>query len=435
LSDAIRKSTGKAKRYVPPPFVVFVCQQTLVQLSRKHDFRLRLVPGEADDFCVRLSREEKNGYVVSADGDFLVYVGEAGTFVPLQMFPWHWEGTLVLTAYNNVRDALGITRANGLVELAALLIEGVDRTIPQLIQLINKNKTLDYLAQDILHKYISAYTATDTLSALPISQGYFDAGVLPGRVTELFCADEMPTFWLPLLPITNPPRKDPWPISQHIRQTAYFEFQRKGILRGETVLEMIRRGERMVPEPVTITETNITVRNDREVIFITAMKLLIQNVADEDLRFLRYFVEMYILLGQPVLSSSSSCSAVLSPTLQYVTIQYQSIIYSLIILLQSKSPTSVDIPAFASLWDLGHFKTAITQTVAGAEDIWKSITDGMGPGYELVDTTSKTSLRERSSAKKAKKSNTAAPAARSDPQRICNNPFSVLSVSSNSAAP
>jgi len=286
-----------------------------------------------------------------------------------------------------------------------------------------------------LHKYISAYTATDTLSALPISQGYFDAGVLPGRVTELFCADEMPTFWLPLLPITNPPRKDPWPISQHIRQTAYFEFQRKGILRGETVLEMIRRGERMVPEPVTITETNITVRNDREVIFITAMKLLIQNVADEDLRFLRYFVEMYILLGQPVLSSSSSCSAVLSPTLQYVTIQYQSIIYSLIILLQSKSPTSVDIPAFASLWDLGHFKTAITQTVAGAEDIWKSITDGMGPGYELVDTTSKTSLRERSSAKKAKKSNTAAPAARSDPQRICNNPFSVLSVSSNSAAP
>jgi hypothetical protein len=93
------------------------------------------------------------------------------------------------------------------------------------------------------------------------------------------------------------------------------------------------------------------------------------------------------------------------------------------------------------LWDLRHFKTAITQTVTGAEDIWKRITNGMGPEYELMGgrelvgtTTTKTSLRERSSAKKAKKSHTAVPATRSDPQRICNNPFSVLSVSSNNSA-
>jgi hypothetical protein len=429
LSDAIRQSTGKAKKYIPPPFVVLVCQQTLLQLSRKYNFKVQVVPGEADDFVVRLSREEKNSYIVSADGDFLVYVGETGTFVSLQMFPWRWDGTLVFTAYTNVREALGITRANGMIELAALLIERVDRTVPQLIQCINKSQTLDCLSRDRLQGYIAAYTAIEILSVSSESLQYFESGVLPGRVTELFCGDERPTFWLPLLPITTPLRKDPWPISRYIRQAAYSQFQRKGLLHGDTVIEMIRRGERIVPEPVDIAERDIHISNDRESVFITAMKLLVENVTDEDLRYLPFFVGMYILLGQP---SSPSAFTVMSPALQYVTIQYQSIIYSLIILLQSKYPISIEVPAFACLWDSGRFKTAMTQTnSAKGDNTWSKITEGMGQGYPLI--SDRTSSSDQRSAKKAKKSKSTVPTG-SDPQRNSSNPFSVLSVS-NSTAP
>lgn len=339
------------------------------------------------------------------------------------MFPWRWDGTLTLTAYANVREGLGITRANGLVELAALLVEGVDQSIPQLIQCINKNQTLDYLSRDIVHGYISAYTATDTMSIPPTSLEYFESGILPGRVTELFCGDDVPSLWLPLLPITNPPRKDPWLLTRYIRLAAYFEFQKEGLVRRDRVIEMIRRGERIVPETVEISKTHVEVAADRQSVFITAMKILIENVADEDLRYLPSLVGMYILLELP---SQSPSFTEISPALQYVTVQYQSIIYSLIILLHSKFPTSVEIPAFASLWDLARFKMAMTENIIGGEDIWVEITEGMGPGYQLIGNKPSTSYVH--SRKKAKKSKSAVPT-ESDPQRNFNNSFSVLSAS------
>ena len=421
LSDAIRNSTGKMKKYLPPPFVVSACQQTLLPLSQKHGFVMRLVPEEADGFCVRLSREENNGYIVSADGDFLVYVGERGTFVPLQMFPWRWDGSLAFTAYSNIREGLKITRPNGLVELAALLIEGVDRSIPQLIQVINKNQTLDYLSREQLHDYISAYTAIETLSTPPESSEYFEAGMLPGRVTELFCGEDVPVLWLPLLPITNPPRKDPWPISRHIRQAAYFVLQKKGVIRGNTVTEMIRRGERIVPEMVEISDTDIDVSTTRESVFVTAMKVVIENVADEDLRYLPVIVGMYTLLGEP---SQPPSFSVVPPTLQYITVQYQSIIYSLIILLQSKFPTSTKIPVIASLYDFGILKTAMTKTITGGEELWAKITEGMGPGYQFIGN--KLSTPEDYFRKKSTRSKSQVPTEQ-HPQRNSNNPFAVLS--------
>lgn len=424
LSDAIRQCTGKAKKYIPPPFIVLVCQQTLLQFSGTPNFTIRVVPGEADDFCVRLSREDKNGLIVSADGDFLVHVGETGTFIPLQMFPWTWEGNLAFLAYTKVREGLGMKKLNGMVELAALLIEGVDRTVAQLIQVINKNQTLDYLPREKLKEYISAYTTTETLSHPTVSQEYLESGVLPGRITELFCGDGTPTLWLPLLPVTNPPRRDAWTFTRDIRRKAYYEFGEKGLLRGNKVVEMIRRGERIVAEDVEIFEIHdIDIRNDREDIFITAMKILFEYVAEEDRRYLSYFVRMFLLLEQP---PSRSSAAVLSPSLQYITTQYQSIIYSLTILLHSIYPPSLEPPRFATLWDLGRFRTAMqVQEMSGAEAMLIKVTDRMGPNFRLQNNIF-TSPKQRSR-KKAKTSKSTIPAPQSDPQRNSNNPFTVLS--------
>ena len=422
LSDIIRQSAGKTKKYIPPPFVVLVCQQTLLQFSGRPDFTIQVVRGEADDFCVSLTRQDKNGYIVSADGDFLVHVGETGSFVPLQLFPWKWEGNLSFTIYRRVREGLGITRLNGMIELAALLIEGVERTVPQLIQVINRHQTLDYLPQEKLNDYISAYTVTDTLSYPTVSQQYFESAVLPGRITELFCGDGTPTLWLPLLPVTNPPRKDAWTFTRDIRRKAYYEFGKMGLIRGNTVVEMVRRGERTVPEEVEIFEIpDVEISNDREDIFITAMKILFDSVADEDRRYLSCFVRMFLFLGQP---PSPPPFQVLSPSLQYLTTQYQSIIYSLTILLHSIIPIQLETPRFATLWDLGRFRTAMVQEIKGADAKLMKVIDRMRADIGLPSNFF--TSPEEHSRKKARNCKLATPT-QSLPQRNSNNPFSVLS--------
>jgi predicted nucleic acid-binding protein len=374
LHDYILQSKG-TKKYIPPPFVVCVCQQTLARQCRSHDIAVHVVPGEADDYCVRLARETKNAYMVSADSDFLVFSGEAGNFVSLQTFPWQWDNTIQFAEYNGLREKLGLTRPNGMMELAALLNEKTQLSVSECIKCINSNRTLNYLSKETLHEYVTMYTATDGIVASDATAKFMASRPF-GRMTELLFAAEMPTFWLPMFPVTNPPRKTPWVISRSIRQAAYSALRKRGLVQGDTVIEMVQRGQRVTADRVSIEATEVVwTQRDAEEMFIVAMHILLENVPDEELQYLAYFAGMYALLQQPTVELSYS---VVPPRCQYVALQYQSIIYSLIILLQAQFPYS-DIPDFASLWDLPRFKTAISAPVPAGKDIWMQITSTMDP--------------------------------------------------------
>lgn len=386
--DYIQQSSGGPGKYLPAPFVVLVCQQTLVRLSRSQELVVRVVPGEADDFCVHLAREAETAFIISTDGDFLVYMAEKGNFVPLQTFPLQWDRTITLPVFTKSRMRLGITKPNGLIEVAALLKGVSSLSVEECIACVNRNQTLKHISRQTLHQYVEIYLATEEFSPTTEIQEILDCGVLSGRLTELFFTDTIPTFWLPLLPVMNPPRKTPWEISRSIRQFAYYELKNRGFISRDVVVEKVQRGQHVTGEEVPIGEISPAyILDDREAVFITAMKILADSVSRTEMRLLPCFVGMYILFQQP---PPLLLSAYVSPAEKYLILQYQTIIYSLLILLQAQSPTSGAIPEFATLWDLPRFKTAVSTEVKGTKDFWQKIY----PQHYPIESLSKSTFTQ-----------------------------------------
>jgi XPG domain containing len=379
LEDYLQQAQRNTNKHPPPPFVVLVCQQTLLRLSRTYGFNVRVVPGEADDYCVRLAREADNVLIVSADGDFLVYAGEDTSFVPLQTFPSCTEETITFTVFSRLREGLGLNRANGLVEVAALLREEVPLSVQQCICCVNERQTQEHMPRETLHDYVEEYVAGDKLDIKDEMRAVLDSAVPSGRLTELFFSPEIPTFWLPLIPTSNPPRRTPWAISRFIRKSAYKELRRRGFISGDTVVEMVQRGQRIAEENVPIEDVMEHIDPDSELIFITAITILFENVSDDEFQYLEYFVGMFILLQQQL---SSSTSANIHPALQYIIYQYQTIVYSLLILLQCRFPTSTSIPEFVTFWDLPHFTMAMTHETDEGKALSDTIVGQLEPSLK-----------------------------------------------------
>jgi hypothetical protein len=281
-----------------------------------------------------------------------------------------------------------------MIELSALLTEKAQVGIGECIKCVNQNQTLDYLSRETLDEYVKVYTATSSIVTSPAVAEYMESGRLFGRMSELLFSDEVPRFWLPFFPVSNPPRKTPWEISRSIRQEAYRQLVERGLLQGDTVIEMVHRGQRIAEDRVEIKGTQVTWhQKDRGEVFVVAIHILLENVSDDELEYLPYFAGMFALLQR---SSVELSSAIVSPRLQYIAMQYQSIVYSLIILLQSQYP-EFDNPEFASLWDLPRFKTAISTPVARGKEIWTHITEQMDPEiqnlWDIYITNNKTQSR------------------------------------------
>jgi XPG domain containing len=421
LQDYIQQSHRNTNKHIPPPFVVLVCQQTLLRLSRKHDFALRVVPGEADDYCVRLARDEHNAMIVSADGDFLVYAGETGSFVPLQTFPPLVNETVAFTAFSRLREGLGLKRANDLMEVAALLREEVPLNVPQCILCVNHHQTLDHLSRDTLHDYIEEYVGVGETNLTDEMGAVLDGGILTGRLTELFFSDEIPTFWLPLMPTSNPPRRTPWAISRFIRQSAYSELRNRGFISGDVVVEMVQRGQRVAEEQVPIEDVMEYIDMDNELIFITAITILFENVSDDEFQYLQHFAGMFVLLQQ---QSTSSSSAHVPAAVQYIILQYQTIIYSLLILLQCRFPTSSDIPEFVSFWDFPHFTTAMTHETDEGKALWNVVVGQLNPALQARYSAQMSSSQLNAKKIKKKRPKNVVLPTPNDPS----NPFSVLAI-------
>ena len=372
-------------------------------MSREHGFVVRVVAGEADDFCFRLSREDDTAIIVSTDGDFLIYVSETRNFAPLQRFPLEWDDTISFPVYSQLRKGLGIAHSNGMVEVAALLREA-SLSVAQCIACVNRNQTLDHISRETLHEYVTLYMATKEFSPTAQIQEILDSGVISGRLTELFFADETPTMWLPLLPVSNPPRKTAWGISQSIRQSAYWELQKRGFIRGNDVIEIVHRGQRVAEERVSLDDAGaIYIVPEREQLFIAAMEILFENVSEAEKRYLPTFAGMFSLLRQ---SSPQLQSTTVPAPLQYIALQYQAIIYSFILLLQAQSPSSTEIPEFASLWDLPRFKTALSANVEEGKSVWHKITESKPPNIQnLFNTNPSSSNPHKQKIKKSKSRN------------------------------
>lgn len=376
LRDYVRQPTGRSTK-LPPPFVVLVCQQTLVRLSRERQCTVTVVPGEADAFCVRMARHDKSAFILSTDGDFLVYTGEEGNFVPLQKFPMHWGDTLSFPIYTHIRKELGMSCVHGMVEVAALVNEGVNLSVPQCIACVNRQQTLDYISRETLQMYLGMYAAAGEFSPTPEIHKILEAGVLSGRLTELFFTEEAPVHWLPLLPTGNPPRRTAWAVSQPIRQVAYHELRRKGLINGDCVIEMVQRGQRIAEEKVNIENPDVTwIIEGREDMFAIVMKTLLVTASEKEIKFLAYFAGMFFLLEQ---SRPQLRSATVPNELQYIMLQYQTLIYSLIILQQAQVPLSSDVPEFATLWDLPRFKTALATGIEERKELWCKIMGDLDP--------------------------------------------------------
>lgn len=396
IKDYTAQAAGKS-RYTAPPFVVLVCQQTLIKLSSEHGITVKVVPGEADEHCVWTSRTENNAIVLSSDGDFFVYMGEEGSFVPLQLFPLSAEQTLSLIVYTRVRENLGLSREGTMVELAALLGERVALTPAQCVRCINLRQTLDYISKDTLNRYLEIYTIAPFEDSNRKGGKYMDRGDIPGRLTELFFYEGVPIHWLPQFPITNPPRKSPWLISRPIRQSAYYQLREHGAIKGDCVTEIIRRAERMAEDTVPIEDVEINLRDtSAQSVFIYAMQLLLEFSSNEEMKLLPAFAEMFHSMG----SKMTPVHIILPPAAHYLILQYQSIIYSLIIYLHSRSAAVNSIPQFSTLWDLTRFKLALTSNPSMKEKAWMGILDQMDS--DLRDLWNVNSLQSKSQKKKAK---------------------------------
>lgn len=399
-----------------------VCQQTLVRLARQYGFEVRLVAGEADEFCVRLARQTPDSLLLSLDGDFLIHVGENGSFVPLYNFPLDWNDALSLRVYSKTREAVGLKREGSMIELAALLGEGIPLTVPQCIACINQKHTLDYISQATLNRYSTAYTISIEESTSTHALHQENSASMVGRLTELFFYDDTPVHWLPLFPLTNPPRKSPWLVSRTVRQAAYYELRKQGLIKGDWVIEMIRRGQRMVEEAVPIEdiEVNLKDTNTRGV-FLYAMEILMEISSREEIKVLPVFAGMFSLMTQ---AKISSVHVVLTPIVQYLTHQYQSMVYSLIIYLQSRFPSVEDIPEFSALLDLPRFKVALTLPPAGREASWTAVLNEMNPTVQALWRTSNPPAKPHQ--KKQRKSTTVQEKETS-PHIDEANPFSIFS--------
>ena len=365
------------------------------------------MPGEADDYCVILARDVDNAVMVSADGDFLVYAGEAGSFSPLQTFSPQVDETVTFTVFSRLRERLGLKHANGLVEVAALLREEVPLSIPQCLHCVNRKQTLNYLSRDILDDYVEEYVAVEEVNVTQEMQKILGSGVLFGRLTELFFSDDVPTFWLPLMPTCDPPRRTPWEISRFIRQAAYYDLRERGFIKGDVVVEMVQCGQRVARERVLAENVMEDIDMDKEQIFVTAITILFENVSDNDCQYLPYFAGMFVLIQQELTSFSQ---AQLPPAIHYIALQYQTIIYSLLILLQCRFPTSLDIPEFVQFWDFLHFTTAITHETSDGKELWNRIIEQLDPSlqerYNAQASASQTSTKKAKKAKKLKSSKT-----------------------------
>jgi hypothetical protein len=142
---------------------------------------------------------------------------------------------------------------------------------------------------------------------------------------------------------------------------------------------MVQRGERVAEERVSIKDVMEYIDMDNELIFITAITILFENVSDNEFQYLQHFAGMFILLQQELTSSSS---AHVPTALQYIVLQYQTIIYSLLTLLQCRFPTSTDIPEFVSFWDFPHFTTAKTHETDEGKALWNSIVGQLSPALQ-----------------------------------------------------
>ena len=349
------------------------------------------MPGEADEFCVRLAKSERDACIVSSDGDFLVHVGEEGQFIPLQTFPLTWDKTLSLSVYSEVRDMVGLKRVGGMVELAALLAESVSLTAAQCVQCVNQRQTLEYICPATLYRHVLLYTIHPTV---PVNRGseYMNRADMIGRMTEMFEYDEIPVHWLPLFPITNPPRKSPWLVSRSIRQAAYYRLHDHGLIRGEYVIEMIRRGERMVEDATPIEKVPVKLHGtSKNALFVYAMEVLLEHTSKEEMRLLPTFAEMISLIGSKI----SPVHVVIPPSTYYLTFIYQSIIYSLIIYLQSSLLLAESVPEFSSLWDLSLFKVALTASPSRKESAWTEILSQMDRRSQAIwQSTSKSTKKK-----------------------------------------
>ena len=373
LKDYVRNSIGKPRKSLSPPFLVLVCQQALLNLSENPDFSLRVVPGEADDYCIEIARGDPNAIIVSADGDFLVHVGEFGQVAPLERFPITWDGTISFSVYSNLRKEMGIVHPNGLVQVAALLREKSNVSVPYCITCVNRRQTLGHMSVEKLREFESLYLTTETFIVSEEIGTALNAGVLTGRVTEMFLENE-PKVWLPLLPVSNPPRKSAWEISRPIRLAAYQELYRKGFIRSRTVTEMDRRGHSITKEIVSIEDGDaMDVGGTREDIFLVAMNTLLDSLPESDIKTLPFFVSMYISLGR-LDSLPVDCSMVPS-SVQDICLQYQTLIYSFIVLLQSQNPYSKTIPEFATLWDGPLFQASFSNPlIPEGQALWEKLT-------------------------------------------------------------
>src|SRR5436190_9950234 len=107
-------------------------------------------------------------------------------------------------------------------------------------------------------------------------------------------------MWLSLLPMSNPLRKTAWGISHSIRQSAYVELQKHGLIHGDHVIEIVHRGQRVAEERVSLEDAgSISILPESEQLFNAAMDILLENVSEAEQKYLPTFVRMFFLLQQP----------------------------------------------------------------------------------------------------------------------------------------
>ena len=400
LNNYLSNSIGKPSKNITPPFVVLVCQQALIDLSENPDFSLRVVPGEADDYCIEMARKDRKAIIVSADGDFLVHVGEFGQVAPLERFPIDWNGTINFSVYSNLRMEMGIAQPNGLVEVAALLREKPDMSVANCITCVNRRQTLDHIPIEKLREYESVYLTRETFAISEEIGTVLNAGGLTGRVTEMLLGNEQ-TVWLPLLPVSNPPRKSAWGISRPIRLAAYRELYQKGFMPSHTVTEMDRRGHSIADEIVSIEDGDaMYVGDTREDVFLVAMNTLLDTLSESDIKTLPCFVSMFISLGES--ETLPAVNTMVPSSVQHICYQYQTLIYSSIVLLQSQNPYSKTIPEFASLWDGPAFQASFSgPLIPEGQTLWEKLTATMRSTVQsLYNPSNRTKQRKKRTSNK-----------------------------------
>ncbi|BFZ53369.1 hypothetical protein PYCC9005_000392 [Savitreella phatthalungensis] len=318
-----------------PPLATAVLQDVLRVLEV--EVRVSTLE-EGDRACVRYAleahaRSGRDVYIISLDADMHIYRLPAGIwYLSIDGITVTHEKCITGMAYDYEESS----RRCGVDVLTLATVMGVEgsgrvsRPADEAIRLLRKSPLLDLVGAEEVSR---AEILFELPQGPPQDSDKWHAA-LYGRFAELYCGQDI---WLPYIVVDNVSEPSPWLVSGQLRRAAYACLKRKC---SNPPIEWCRRADLVTGRAVKCSQDDAESFGDLNAdnLFIVCMRLL-QDHLDKDSRKAMSQAEVLafvIMIESQDQASSNSSDLVLTRRSMSLLSQYQTILWSAIVLLQAR---------------------------------------------------------------------------------------------------